>query len=558
MSQRPFPLLQRIPVPTGTDAFEAQRAAIVNSFISKVPEAYFVPQHFIDPPPKNVTGIPRSCGVLSPEEIEITETYDAVGLAAAIATRKYTAVAVTTAFVKRAIVCHQISCCLTQWFPDEAIARAKQLDEHLERTGKTVGPLHGVPVSIKEHIPIEGRTSSYGFVGTIMDDEHDAQMVVILRDLGAVFYVKTNQPQGIMHLESDSFFGRTLNPHNIDLSPGGSSGGESALIALRGSILGVGTDIGGSIRNPAAVCGIYGFKSTAYTLPMKRFLPSGFPAELNVLGSTGPMCHTLRDMDFFMHLILYRKPYLSDPRLIPAPWTGLKTPDLPRPLKVGIMMTDGHITPQPPVIRALEWARSRLSSSSTIDLKPYTPYKAAEALRLINIMFLPDNGLHIKEECEKTGEPLHPLTEHLFKACTDTSREMTATEITALRFERDNFRCAFADDWNEQDVDAVLCPAFVGPAAMHETARHWGYTSLWNFVDYPGVTFPTPIKAGKKGEEAYQTDEMLSEDDREVRRLWDEGDFEGAPVNLQLVTRKYHDNQLFGVLNVMKDLLELK
>lgn len=81
--------------------------------------------------------------------------------------------------------------------------------------------------------------SADGFVATRYQDDEDAHLVAILRDLGAVFYCKTNQPQAIMHLETISPYGRTLNPHNINLSAGGSSGGEAALIALRGSILGM-------------------------------------------------------------------------------------------------------------------------------------------------------------------------------------------------------------------------------------------------------------------------------------------------------------------------------
>ncbi|KAF2174323.1 amidase signature enzyme, partial [Zopfia rhizophila CBS 207.26] len=225
MGKRSFPLIQTKSVPTGDAAWEAKRKAILDDFISKVPEDYYIPQEYVDNPPLDVTDIPRKCGILTPEELEITENYDAVGLAAAIAIRKYTAIAVTTAFCKRAIIAHQVSCCLTQWFMDEALERARSLDEHLANTGKTIGPLHGVPVSIKEHMAIAGRTSSYGYVSTIEHTLDDAHMVSILRSLGAVFYVKTNQPQVLMHLESDSHLGRVLNPHNIHLSAGGSTGG---------------------------------------------------------------------------------------------------------------------------------------------------------------------------------------------------------------------------------------------------------------------------------------------------------------------------------------------
>ena len=109
MPSRPFPLIQTLPVPKGTAAFEERRAKILQDFIDKVPEEYYIPQHYIVSPPRDVTSIPRDCGILTAQELEITETYDATGLAEAIAARKYTAVEVATAFSKRAIICDQIS-----------------------------------------------------------------------------------------------------------------------------------------------------------------------------------------------------------------------------------------------------------------------------------------------------------------------------------------------------------------------------------------------------------------------------------------------------------------
>ena len=548
-------IIQPVPVPKGTPEFEELRAKILKDFSDRVPVEYHIPKRYIDNPPRDVTSIPTTCGILTDEEIEITENYDAVGLANAIATRKYTAVQVTKAFSKRAIICHQISCCLTEWFPQEAEERAQALDEHLERTGKTVGPLHGVPISIKEHMPIAAHPSSTGYVATMTVDEKDCQMVAILRSLGAVFYVKTMQPQGIMHLESDCHLGRVLNPYNINLSAGGSTGGEAALIALRGSVLGVGTDIGGSVRGPSGFCGIYGFKPTSYTLPMRDMLSGGFPAELNVLCSTGPMCNTLRDMDLFMHLVLGAKPYLKDPRLYPTPWTGLKTPM--STLKVGLMMTDGAITPQPPVTRALEWAKSQLSALSFVEVKPFMPHGASEAMTMIRQMYWPEGGLVTDKYLAKTGEPKHALTVHIQQDA-KSDKEKTACEVSDMRVARDAFRCKFAEVWHEQDVDVVLCPMFVGPACAHDTAFYWNYTALWNFVDYPGVVFRTPVDALKKGDESYPAGEPLNEKDEHVRKLWQDGDFEGAPINLQLVASKYHDNMLFGALDLLKEALQLK
>ncbi|KAL3454128.1 amidase signature domain-containing protein [Aspergillus insuetus] len=541
-------------MPEGGPEFEAKRAALLKTFQAKVPPEYRLSADLLTNPPSDVSGIPSTCGILSTEQIEITETYDAVGLAEAIASRKYTALAVTTAFLKRAIIAHQLTCCLTQWLIDEAIEQAAKLDDYMAKHGKPIGPLHGVPISIKDHIPIAGTYSSQGSLASIVKDEKDCQMISILRKLGAVFYCKTNQPQALMHLESDSHWGRVLNPFNIQLSAGGSTGGEAALIALRGSILGVGTDIGGSIRGPAAFCGIYGLKATSYTLPMDGFLAAPFAAELNVLCSTGPMCTSLRDMDMFMHLMADAKPYLLDPRLVPLPWTGLQT-SLGRRLKVGIIKNDGFIEPQPPVKRAIAWATDLLSDpkhANILEIKPFTPFGAETAWSKIQRFYWPDGGSLLKSSLIASGEPIQPLTDAICREA-EPAGVLTAEAVNAFRRERDEFRLAFARSWEEQDVDVVIGPAFVGPACAHDSAFYWTYTSLYNLVDYPGVVVPTPLKVqvGEAYDPGYTP---LSEACKDVKRLWESGDFEGAPLALQVVARKYHDSELFGALAILKDI----
>jgi amidase len=558
MSPKILPVIQTVPIPSGSTEHEAARQSVLESLASSVPDDLVLPSSIIDNPPKNVIDIPKTCGLLTQEELEITSNYDAVALAEAIASQKLTAVAVATAFAKRAIIAHQLTSCLTEWFMDEAVKRAEELDEHLRTTGKTVGALHGVPISVKAHIPLAGHWSNVGYFCTHKLDETDSQMMRILRESGAVFYCKTNQPQAIMHLESTSPWGRVLNPYNINLSAGGSSGGESALVALRGSVLGVGTDIGGSIRGPSAFCGIYGFKPTSYTLPMKDFIDGGPAAELNILCSTGPMCTSVRDMDLFMSVNAAARPYLEDPRVLPIPWTGLSTSrdSSSRPIKIGIMSHDGVIVPQPPVIKALEWARLRLRHTSQVQVKNFEPYGVRKAMTNIRLAYWPDGGELSRKLLYQGGEPTYPLTEWILKDATEGG-PLTAMGVYQQRRDRDDFRCDFAKHWASQDVDFVLCPAFVGPACMHDTAWYWNYTALWNYLDCPGVVFPTPVKAGSKGTEDYANSDALSDECTKVRQLWAEGDFEGAPVNLQIVGRRHHDNELFGALAALKDVLQL-
>lgn len=110
-----------------------------------------------------------------------------------------------------------------------------------------MGPLHGLPISVKEMIGMKDLGLNAGYVAWWSKvATEDAHVLKILWDAGAVFFARTTQPQTMMHLETHSnLYGVTVNPYNRNLSAGGSSGGEGALVAMRGSVLGVGSDIGG-------------------------------------------------------------------------------------------------------------------------------------------------------------------------------------------------------------------------------------------------------------------------------------------------------------------------
>lgn len=222
----------------------------------------------------NVMDVPAKCGLLSSAELEITERYSAVSLAKAVQSGAVSAAAVAQAFCKRAAIAQQLTNCLTETFFEDAMKRGQYLDDYLKEHGRPVGPLHGVPVSLKDMINYRGVASTLGLISYLDRPvaEQNAPLTDILLELGAILYCKTNIPQTMMSADSDNnVFGKVLNPHRLSLGAGGSSGGEGALIALRGSILGVGTDIGGSIRIPALCCGTYGFKPSVARIPYGGF-----------------------------------------------------------------------------------------------------------------------------------------------------------------------------------------------------------------------------------------------------------------------------------------------
>lgn len=226
---------------TMTADWKARAEAYKAQLLESIPQEWRLKPEVLANLPKDVRFIAETSGILSKDEVTLLAR-DATRLAQDVAAKKFTAVQVATAYCKSAAVAHQTTNCLMDFFPDEALERAKWLDAELERTGKPVGALHGVPISVKDMCGLVGRRVSAGWLAILESAEgvskKDATIVKAFRDAGAIFYCKTTNPQAIMHLETNSFLGETLNPYNTDLTPGGSSGGESALIAAGGSVLG--------------------------------------------------------------------------------------------------------------------------------------------------------------------------------------------------------------------------------------------------------------------------------------------------------------------------------
>ena len=161
-----------------------------------------------------------------------------------------------------------------------ALDAASEADRAVAR-GDDVGPLHGVPMTVKDAFAVAGMATTWGepaFAECVADE--DAAVVERLRAAGAIVVGKTN----VHHLLADfgrtvnPVYGRTVNPRNAALTPGGSSGGAAAALAAGLTFLEYGSDLAGSIRIPAAYCGVYGLKPTAGSVPLRGFQPPGPPA----------------------------------------------------------------------------------------------------------------------------------------------------------------------------------------------------------------------------------------------------------------------------------------
>jgi amidase len=270
--------------------------------------------------PQSAMDYPRQGVLLDVNELAITES-SATELVKKLATGELTSIAVTNAFCKRAALAHQLLNCCLEFFPDMALQRAKELDEFYAKNKRTVGPLHGLPISLKDQFRIKGLETTMGYVDWIGKYETgNSVMVDLLFKAGAVLYTKTSVPQSLMLCETlNNIIGRTVNPRNKDWACGGSSGGEGALIGFRGGVIGVGTDIGGSIRVPAAFNYLYGIRPSHGRLPYGK-MANSMEGQETVHSVSGPLCHSISDMRLFMTSVLAGKPWDFDSKVIPMPW----------------------------------------------------------------------------------------------------------------------------------------------------------------------------------------------------------------------------------------------
>ncbi|KLJ09097.1 hypothetical protein EMPG_15479 [Blastomyces silverae] len=500
-----------------------------------------------DPLPLNAIDLPKQ--LLTAREYELTQNYDAIALLRMLRAKEVTSEELTRAFLRRAAIAQHAVNCVTELMWDEAIERAKYLDS----LPNTIGPLHGLPISIKEHHGMKGKKCNASSVSWIDHPSEEGFLNDTLYHAGCVFYVRTTGPQLLMHLECTSnIYGRTVNPHNRNLTSGGSSGGEGALVAMRGSVLGVGGDIGGSVRCPASNNGVYGFKPTCTRISAKG-KKNGMVGADAILATYGPLCTSREAINLFMKVALAGEPWRMDPSLTPIPWTPVT---LTKPLKIAIEWDDGVVKPHPPILRALREVANACRNAG-MQVVDWVPLNHSKAWDIISALYFTDGGEDALSSINASGEPILPLTKFIIHE-QPTVKPHTIAEFWKLSLERDSYREAYAKHWSATatsptgEVDLILSPVGPGCAPPHESARYWGYTAQWNLLDYPGAVFPvtTVDPAVDTRDETYQP---RNDKDRYNYDLYTGPErYEGAPVSLQIVGRKFCDEKVFAGLEAIE------
>ncbi|MGY1706200.1 amidase [Geodermatophilus sp. SYSU D00697] len=340
---------------------------------------------------------------------------------------------------------------------DEALAAAKVADERLGSGGE-VGPLHGVPVTVKENIDVAGTPTTNGVValGEAIPAA-DAPLVERLRAAGAIIVGRTNLPDMGLRISTDcSLRGLTRNPWHRDLTAGGSSGGEASALAAGMSPLGAGNDIGGSLRNPAHCCGVSSLKPTSGRVPHATVLPpEDGPLSFQLMAVNGPMARDVADVR--LGLGVMNGPDRRDPASVPAPLTF---PDSGGPVRVAVV-------PEPPggstdaaVAAVVRQAGAHLAAAG-YEVEEVTPPDYEAAIELWHAWLFTD----LRTMQPVLAELMGPVARRFLEVALDSTPRLDLDAYVGSFVRRRQVARAWLEFFERYPV--VLSPVWSQPAFPH-------------------------------------------------------------------------------------------
>ncbi|MBS1880554.1 MAG: amidase [Actinobacteria bacterium] len=382
--------------------------------------------------------------------------------------------------------------------PDRALDEAEAADRR-RADGADLPPLLGLPITVKDTLDVAGWATSYGsFASSPEPAATDASAIGRLRAAGAIVVAKTNVPEASSDAETENArFGRTNNPWDPDRTPGGSSGGEAALLGADASIVGVGVDGGCSIRLPSHYCGTVGIRPTAGRVPETGLRPGTRASGSLDMSCVGPMGRRVEDLELLLGLICGADGV--DPFAPPIPPPLAAPPELP--LRVGHYTIDPLIAPTAATVEAVHAAAAAIGASEEVE-----PPDLSAATEVVFDAFGADGGAHITRavagaEGRHTAQ-FAALLAHLAGA-EPLSAEAAFDRVARLFDLRAAVRAFVAGH------DVIVCPVAAGPAPRHgeapaeagdgaaDSAYDWlNYCSTYSVAGLPVVVVPAGSEAG--------------------------------------------------------------
>ncbi|KAJ7213570.1 amidase [Mycena pura] len=504
---------------------------------------------------------------------------------------RWTATQVVTAYIARAAVAHEATNCLTEILFEEALKQAKELDAEFASTKKLRGPLHGVPLSVKltslVWTRLWGTPISWGNLLQPMP----MKVVALLRAAGAIPIAKTNVPQTLFACEcSNHVFGQTVNPFNPAFTSGGSSGGEAVMLTMDGSALGIGSDIGASLRTPAAFCGIYSLKPTNLRV---SYVGAGEPQPglEGVKSVAGPMARSIDDLEIFCRLTFG----VHTARAFAIAPTLYREVKLPKKLRFGYY-TDYYLKSSPATRRAVLETVTALQNQGHQCIEIEVPTRPGDPFENYVAMSSADG---YKTLLSGAGsDPLEPALRPVafvpalpqadqapvfFRQCITWAIEFIlkdkqmasfmsvhgkkpVQELFAWTARRDKYHEEFyAEVWNKHNLDGIIAPVVATPqlplGSFGTVFPVTSTTALYNFLDLPAGCVPvTRVDAHK---DALTAEWTAARSHSIVYKalyqgkapMYDPVAMQGMPVAVQVVGRRWEDEKVLAMMHVVDNAL---
>nr|XP_026691817.1 fatty-acid amide hydrolase 1-like [Ciona intestinalis] len=474
------------------------------------------------------------------------------------------------------------ACTVTQKFNSvtginrDAENNAKQLKNGNNNTHR---PLYGLPFSIKECCDIKGMDTTIGLVNLIgIPAKEDCVLVKVLKHCGAIPFAKTNLPQLMFSFESSNpVYGETGNPHNVDFTPGGSSSGEGSLIGSGGSLLGFGTDTGGSIRCPAHMSGVCGLKPTLNRLSIVG-LGNILPGSNCVTTSVGPLATDVDTLVLAMRAILCPLMFELDRTVPPIPFNDEVYSSKKR-LRIGYYLDDGYMEPVPAVKRAVVEAKEALEKAGH-ELIPFHVPRIADAMKILVSLFFADAGEFNQKrlKIDFVGKRLENLYQQwslsdlkckllsMFKSprlrqdlLLHKGGDRSTTRLWSLARDAAAFVDHYTALWLNLNLDAMICPAFPVVACpkggISNVSAMASHTALYNMLNYPAGVVPV-TKVNQKDIEDLENYKGHYQDewDQHIKEVT-KGSI-GMPVGVQCVAPTWQDELCLRVMHEVEEQLK--
>ncbi len=456
---------------------------------------------------------------------------------------------------------------------DDAVAEADAADK-AQRRSEARGPLHGVPVTVKECFDLVGTASTLGLTSRAGHrPTKDSPLVSRLRNAGAVIVGKTNVSQLLLPTPcANPVYGQTNNPWKLDRSPGASSGGKGAVLAVGGSALGLGSDIGGSVRLPADACGVNALKPTAARLTMEGHAPL-YARQEAIMCQPGPMARCVADLALAMRVLVGHEKSSLDPVIAPAPWRDPSAVSLDE-LRIAFHTSNGIVIPSPAIRRTVVEAARALELRGLI-VEEWLPPHLVEMWQLYCKLMFADGfarmrgaargsewtrhtrrllslGLLPKSAFSITPWLLRFVGQNQLAEGARYARPVSVEQCRGLVARRATLRRRFLAALDANRIDAIVCPTFALPALPHTHSILLGeavsYTAVYNLLGMPaGVVAASRIQTGE-------------ESDRVPGRSWIEraarsieGGSAGLPTSVQVVTRHWREDVALKVMGALEE-----